>query len=402
MDLRSNNPYWLLRHGIKNVYPSLQKNDHADVTVMGGGITGAIMTHYLCKAGFSVNVVDKRHIGFGSTAASTGLLQYEIDTPLHELIKKVGEHHAVRSYQLCLEALDVLRKMASPVKHEVGYSEAPSLQYASYQSHLRNLSLEFKTRQKFNVGSIEWLESADIGKLFGIRSPGAIFSKEGAMIDAYATTHALIGKSIKQGSVKIYDGTMIEKIDYDKRKVTVTSNKGQKLTSRYLVIACGYESQRYLSKQVEISNSTYAIVSEPYERDLFWHKNAMIWETADPYLYIRKTDTNRLIIGGKDDEFYNPAKRDAKLSQKAVALEKAFRKLFPAINFTTDFRWAGYFGKTKDGLPYIGSVPERPNTYFALGFGGNGIVFSVIAAGLITDLLSGKKNKDLSIFSFLR
>jgi ribulose 1,5-bisphosphate synthetase/thiazole synthase len=81
MDLRSNNPYWLLRHGIKTAYPSLQKDAYADVTVIGGGITGAIVTHYLCNAGFSVSVVDKRHVGFGSTAACTGLLQYEIDTP---------------------------------------------------------------------------------------------------------------------------------------------------------------------------------------------------------------------------------------------------------------------------------------------------------------------------------
>jgi glycine/D-amino acid oxidase-like deaminating enzyme len=34
--------------------------------------------------------------------------------------------------------------------------------------------------------------------------------------------------------------------------------------------------------------------------------------------------------------------------------------------------------ETKDGLPYIGKHPNFPSAYFVLGFGGNGITFSVI------------------------
>jgi glycine/D-amino acid oxidase-like deaminating enzyme len=72
------------------------------------------------------------------------------------------------------------------------------------------------------------------------------------------------------------------------------------------------------------------------------------------------------------------------------------------MKITTDFKLAGSFAATKDGLPYIGSVRERPNTYFALGFGGNGITFSVIAAEIFGDLLSGKANRNANLFSFDR
>jgi glycine/D-amino acid oxidase-like deaminating enzyme len=72
------------------------------------------------------------------------------------------------------------------------------------------------------------------------------------------------------------------------------------------------------------------------------------------------------------------------------------------LKFKTDFGWAGAFASTKDGLPYIGSIPQRSNTYFALGFGGNGITFSVIAAQIICDLIKGKSNDDAAIFSFSR
>ena len=90
------------------------------------------------------------------------------------------------------------------------------------------------------------------------------------------------------------------------------------------------------------------------------------------------------------------------MPQKTKSLERSFAKLFPQIEFKTDFKWAGTFASTKDGLPFIGSIRQRPHTYFALGFGGNGITFSAIAADLIKDLLAGKKNKDAAIFHFDR
>jgi len=72
------------------------------------------------------------------------------------------------------------------------------------------------------------------------------------------------------------------------------------------------------------------------------------------------------------------------------------------IPLKPDFSWAGAFATTKDGLPYIGTIPERPNTYFALGFGGNGITFSVIAAEILRDLIQGKKNENAKLFMFNR
>jgi glycine/D-amino acid oxidase-like deaminating enzyme len=148
--------------------------------------------------------------------------------------------------------------------------------------------------------------------------------------------------------------------------------------------------------------TTYALVSEPFaDRDL-WHQNSLIWETAQPYLYLRTTLDNRIMIGGKDDEFTSPVLREAALTRKAKELEKAFGRLFPEIRLKTDFYWAGSFASTKDGLPYIGAVPGRDHVYFALGFGGNGIVFSQLAAVMLCDVICGKKNRNIELFRFDR
>ena len=60
--------------------------------------------------------------------------------------------------------------------------------------------------------------------------------------------------------------------------------------------------------------------------------------------------------------------------------KKILIKFFLIVQFKKEFAWSGTFGKTKDSLPYIGPYKKTPNTYYALGFGGNGITFSVIAA----------------------
>ena len=76
MDLRSDFPFWLLDKGIIHSYPSLLKDIRTDIVMMGAGISGALTAWYLCHAGFKTVVVDKRHVGMGSTAAITALLQY--------------------------------------------------------------------------------------------------------------------------------------------------------------------------------------------------------------------------------------------------------------------------------------------------------------------------------------
>ena len=79
-----------------------------------------------------------------------------------------------------------------------------------------------------------------------------------------------------------------------------------------------------------------------------------------------------------------------------------FGRLFPDVPLEVAFAWAGTFGETKDGLAYIGVHPRFPHTWFALGYGGNGITFSLIAAEIIRDDFLGRENRDARIFRFGR
>ena len=81
---------------------------------------------------------------------------------------------------------------------------------------------------------------------------------------------------------------------------------------------------------------------------------------------------------------------------------KKYRRLFPDLPLEVAYAWAGTFGETKDGLAYAGVHPRFPHAYFALGYGGNGITFSVIAAEIIRNYFLDQANPNAKLFRFGR
>jgi glycine/D-amino acid oxidase-like deaminating enzyme len=400
VDLHTNYPYSLIRHGIINTFPSLDRNVSTDVVIAGAGVSGALAAWYLVQKGINCMVVDKRHAGMGSTAASTSLIQYEIDTPLHQLIKKAGYKNAVTSYHLCRQAVYDLQQVCEELNNRKLFESKCSLQYASYKKDVNQLKEEYKVRKE-NGFELDFFTAEEVTNCFGLQAPAAILTKEAAQLDAYVFTHEIL-KKVQNNCCPIFDHTEIISIKHNRRNVVLTAASNYTITARKLVIACGYESQQYLTKKIEKLKCTYAIVSEVFNLQEFWYRNCLIWETAQPYLYIRTTNDNRIIVGGKDTKYLPAERQRLMLRNKSAALKESFQQLFPHLSFKTDFQWSGAFGNTTDGLPYIGSVPEHPDTFFALGYGGNGITFSIVAAQMIAEAISGKKPPGLSVFSFTR
>ncbi len=400
MNLKAGYPFSLIKNGLVATYPKLEKNIHTDVVILGGGISGALMAYELMQKGVSTLTVDARSIGLGSTCASTSLLQYEIDIPLHQLAEMIGDSNAGRAYRLCLEAIEKLNLVAA----KIGFKDLQrrkSLYYAATKKDVPSLIKEFESRKKHGF-SVHFLSQDDIKKKIGIDAPAAILSNDGAQTDAYMFTHALHQFNIKKGA-QVYDRTTITKINHKNNSVELETENGFKIKCKKLVYATGYEVVKYIDKPIVKLHSTYAIISESLSINKpYWKNDMLIWNTADPYLYIRTTLDNRILVGGRDEEFYSPRRRDALIPKKTKQLTKDFIKLFPDIKFQPEFSWTGTFGSTKDGLPYIGEYSKLPNSYFALGFGGNGITFSMVAAELIANSIFGTKKNDLELFSFNR
>jgi glycine/D-amino acid oxidase-like deaminating enzyme len=400
MNLSTGYPYWLINSGLPVNYPKLEQSIKTEIVIIGGGISGALTAYMLINAGLTCTVVDARTIGLGSTCASTSLLQYELDKPLSELSSQIGFQPAARAYTMCGEAIDKIEHISKKIKFPY-FEKQKSLFFAAEKKDDKLIKSEFFYRK--NAGfQVQHLEKKDIQKQFGFSATSAILSMQGATMDAYLFTHALFKASIKKGLL-VFDRTIISKIKCEKNGVKLVTEKGHEIRAKKIVNASGYEITEFIGKKIVQLNSTYALASEHIQAPLpVWTDKTLLWNTADPYLYLRLTNDNRIIIGGRDEKFYNPERRDKLIKKKSLLLQKDFSKLFPGIDLIPEFSWTGTFGSTKDALPYIGTYDKTPHTYYALGFGGNGITFSVLAAEIIRDMILGKKNKDAGLFSFDR
>jgi glycine/D-amino acid oxidase-like deaminating enzyme len=401
MTLKAGYPFWLIKDGLPFTFPKLDKNIDTHVAIIGAGISGALVRYHLINAGIDCVTIDARTIGLGSTSASTSLLQYEIDVPLYELSNKIGKEKAERAYQLCSEAIDKIGKIVKD--RGVDYFEKKkSLFYAAYKKDVKWLKEEYKARKAAGF-KVRYLEADELEKEFGFEGYGAILSEQAAQTNAYMLAHCLLQHKHKKGKANdIFDRTEITDIKHNKDGVVLKTESGYTITAKKLVYATGYEVVDFIDKKIVDLLSTYAVISEQYNERDFWKDDVLIWNTADPYLYMRTTPDNRVLVGGRDVDFSDPNKRDKLMKQKTKQLTADVNEMFPHLKFKPEFAWTGTFGSTKDGLPYIGEYDRLPNSYFALGFGGNGITFSLIAAEMITDLILGKENKDLELFSFDR
>ena len=91
--------------------PPVEHDLRCDILIVGGGITGSLAAEHLASRGRRVCIIDRERPGFGSTAASTAMLQWEIDCPLAELVGFYGFERAAHIYRQSLEAVSGLQRL---------------------------------------------------------------------------------------------------------------------------------------------------------------------------------------------------------------------------------------------------------------------------------------------------
>ncbi len=401
MDLKSGYPFWAVKNGLLCSFPRLKSDSDCDVVVVGGGITGALIADELSKNGLDVVVVEQRDVAWGSTSASTALLQYEIDTHMTDLARTFGEDQAALAYRACANAITDLRDLAQEIG-DVDFAMQESLYYASRRRDQTSLREEHALRIKHGFDA-RWLDADDVKARFGFDAHGAILTPLAARVDPYRMASKLLLGVAERGG-RVFDRTTIDTLETSEERVTLRTSEGHRLVARHVVMAAGYASQKWLKPSVAKNRSSYAFITDPIEEsDLGPLASTMIWESARPYLYVRTTGDGRLLVGGEDDGLDIPARRDRKVERKAERLRKKVAKLFPELPVRPAFSWAGTFAETEDGLPFFGAHPQHgPRVLFAMAYGGNGISYSMIGAGLSRADIEGTTHPLASLFGFSR
>ena len=400
MDLSSGTPFWQIKNGLLHAFPRLNEAVRCDVLVVGAGITGALIGEHLTRAGMSVCVIDRREAAWGSTSASTALLQYEIDTEMQALAQTYGLADAVLAYKACEQAVRRLGALAKRLQG-IDFQPMQSLYIASRWYHQHRVEAEGKLRlaQGFKL---DILDRAALADRFGISAPGGLLTSVAAETDPYQLAHRLLGRIQLRGG-RVHARTALAGFKSVRGGVRAETDDGVAIACKHLVLAAGYETQQWLQARVARNRSSYAFVSEPMPGQLGMLKQTLLWESARPYLYLRRTADERVLVGGEDDSIDIPLKRDASVQSKAAKLAKRVSKLFPQLPLHIAFSWAGTFAETDDGLPFFGSHEQHgPRVHFAMAYGGNGITYSLIGAELLRDSFLGKRHPCTALFGFAR
>lgn len=400
MKLTWGQPYWAGESGATPKSALLERDARCDVLIVGAGATGALIADALTRQGMDVVAVDKRAPGCGSTGASTSLLLYELDTPLHRLAGLVGLESARRAYRLGVEAIQRFEALVAELGTDCGFARRKSVYLCSREKDLAELKQECDARRRAGL-AVEYLGARDLRSMFAFHKPGAILSHDAAELDPLRLTRALLAACVTRG-MRLYTQCEVTSVRPDDARIHARAAHGPTITASHIVYATGYEAAPHLDNRLAQPQITYAAVSKPTTDFPDWWQRALIWETARPYLYLRTTPDNRAMIGGLDDPGLAHLNDIARLKQKAATLAEKFADLFPHPTFDCDAAWAGVFETTPDGLPFIAPHPHAPHTLFALGYGGNGLTFAIIAADIIRDLCLGKPNPDANLFRFGR
>jgi glycine/D-amino acid oxidase-like deaminating enzyme len=401
LDLTSPSPFWLIRNGLGDVPDPLTRDRQCDVVVIGAGVTGALAADALSSAGLSVIALDRRYPGLGSTSASTALLQYELDASISELSDKIGHPLAIDAYRAAFDGVLRVARIARGLREDVGFRKRPSLYYASRSRDEAALREEGEARRRAGF-PCRTLEENDVRRIVDVKTPVALWSPTGGEIDPWRLTRALLNRCARRGRFAIYGRTEVSRIAAKKTHVEVETDRGI-VRARRVVVAAGYEAEKFLPKRVAKLHSSYAIVTEPVASFEGWTKRCLIWESARPYHYVRTTSDDRIMIGGEDDPFRDPAQRDSRVPKKAGRLLEKVRGLFPRMQLELGCAWAGTFGETDDSLPYIGPHPDRDErVFYALAYGANGIPFAALAAQMAVAAVNRISHRQQRTFAFDR
>jgi glycine/D-amino acid oxidase-like deaminating enzyme len=129
----------------------------------------------------------------------------------------------------------------------------------------------------------------------------------------------------------------------------------------------------------------------------------MLWDTGRPYHYFRWVKNRRVLFGGADRPAGAGRSRRRMNAAGEAALVDRLKEWYPVLADTdVTHAWEGLFAQTPDGLPYVGPHRRYPRHLFALGYGGNGMSVSYLAARILLRHFQGTATRDDQLFGFSR
>jgi glycine/D-amino acid oxidase-like deaminating enzyme/nitrite reductase/ring-hydroxylating ferredoxin subunit len=355
-----------------------------DVVIAGGGITGLSTGLVLQEAGFRCVILEANSLCFGTTGGTTAHLNTVLDTPYPTIVKNFGKEKAGLVLRAVEEAIGLVRSNCERYSIDAELEKQTAYLFSQTDDQTKELEEIFMVSKELGVG----LEYTD-------QIPVAIEMQKALAIYDQAKFHPTRYVFGMARAFQAMGGRIIEQCrvtDADNNEtITVHTDSGD-ISCSYLIYAT------HIPPGVNILNTRCA----PYRSYAMAmtlkgeYPDGLIYDMYDPYHYYRTQVIDGkpyLIAGGEDHK-----------TGHLTNTNTCFMKLesYVRAHFAVDeikYKWSSQYFEPVDGLPYIGHLPGEPGKIFvATGFGGNGMVYSSVAALLFRDLLLKSSEKYVAVF----
>jgi glycine/D-amino acid oxidase-like deaminating enzyme len=370
-------------------YGSFKGEMKADVVIVGGGMAGVFSAYLLSEAGKKVILLEKDRLGNGYTLCTTAFLTQSIDIDTPDLIKlfgKAGAQEILASHQT---AIDLVEAIVKREKINCDFTRCSNYIYANSEKDLKALAEEAKALSDLGIK----ITLSEKGKDLGIPNAGYIEICNQAKFHPLKFLTALAACAEKNDA-QIFEQTeaiKLEKMEKDRQKV-ITKNGS--IEAEYVVVATYKPFNNPLSLYFK-KGSYVSYVLEMEVRDMNL-KEGTYEDTENPYHYFRvdpMKNYSRVIIGGEDHRQDIPVNED----KNYAALIEYADSLIPPSNRKITKQWDGIILEPVDGLATIGQIGEE-HVLYALGFSGNGMSYSAIAALIFRDVITGSDNSLIRLY----
>jgi len=210
--LRLGQPIWLgrSRDGTRE-YPSLSGRLDAEVAIVGGGMTGALVAHTFASAGIATVLIEASSVGRGSTVASSALLLQEPDLELRELTARYGARASRRIWQLGHESVRDLIALLERLHVRCDLQKRDAVYYATDAEGVERLRRELDHRSRSGFDA-EWLSVGELRRLTGLPGRGAIRTRGSAQFDPYRACLGVVRAAAAAGA-QVFERSGVRRVD---------------------------------------------------------------------------------------------------------------------------------------------------------------------------------------------
>ena len=424
---------WLIELQRDRPIQKLEGRTEAQVTIIGGGISGMSTAYYLLKeTPYSIALVEKNMVGHGASGHNGGQGIAGLERPLSELVHEKGARTVAEllwemegGYQLIEELCGTVgyRGVKVDDKGIVGFQDEPALERA-----LEDIAL----RTKIGAPTREFVIADDLPPdlklpqtIHGLirRATRGEISREMRSKDMYLacmTVPVILLNSAQlcediaahllaayPDRFRLFEGSQVGKVDAG-GLVKVSTPEGSIASEKVVLCTNGYPVPRVLSSRrtsVEDRSRQFLASMIAYRPEGTDRTGAFIYNhyggntEEEPYFYLTRRPTRYgnaelVAVGGPQILIAGEPGGDQEIPPGVYERIDDFvsRTYEPKLPDFPELYWNGLMGYTQDGLRMVGPDPKVPQVWYNLGCNGIGLLPSVVGGRRLASMMNGSKD----------